>query len=336
MSRYLDTLPQPWTREVINTAILKSFTDARESIEETAGGRLWRSIGDLQDSLWIFQTSATQLLDEICVFEDRSRDPVFWQDVNSNHADAHARAVKRHIFNCTSSIMALVDHARAFQKKYPVVGYVDLLRESFSEPGLHSFLQGFRNYNTHWRIAEANWNIHHDFQTGKREARFIVSKPELLRWDGWCDGAKAYISNAQSHIDVYNVFSEYREHVQHFYSRHRGAVLDQYASAYQPYLEYKRLYEGLQKKYHWNMVLSHVPKTLNPYEYIGRYLTRRQAETLLALKHRSADQVDSLILMLGMNDFCDAALREKVLSLFKEAGDAVQPPPTNFGVGLKE
>ena len=39
MSRYLDTIPHPWTREVINTAIFKSFTDAREAIEETLGGK---------------------------------------------------------------------------------------------------------------------------------------------------------------------------------------------------------------------------------------------------------------------------------------------------------
>jgi hypothetical protein len=317
MSRYLDTMPHPWTREVINTAIFKSFTDAREAIEETPGGKLWRSLNDLQDSLWIFQTSTTELLDEICVFGDRSRDPVFWQSVNSNHADAHTRAVKRHIFNCTSSLMALVDHARVFQKSYPVDGYVDRLRESFSTPGLHSFLQCFRNYNTHWRVAEANWNIHSDFQTGGRATRFIVSKPELLRWDGWCQEAKKYIAEAPGHIDVYDVFSGYRGHAQQFYSWHRGTVLSQYASTYQPYLEYKRLHEGLQKKYHWNMILSHAPKTLNPYEYLVRYLTKPQFETLLALEHRSADQVDALIQMLGMSDFCDASLREKALSLFK-------------------
>ena len=71
------------------------------------------------------------------------------------------------------------------------------------------------------------------------------------------------------------------------------------------------------------MVLSHAPQTLNPYEYLGQYLPKRQFETLLALEHRSADQVDALIEMLGMRDFCDAALRTKALLLFRGPRDEV-------------
>lgn len=321
MNRYLDSVPHPWTREAINTALFKSFTEARESIENTPGGHLWRSLNDLQDSLWIFQKSTTELLDEICVFGDRSRDPVFWHD--TNRADAHTRAVKRYIFNCTSALMALVDHARAFQASYPVGEYGTHLRDSFPTPGLHSFLQCFRNYNTHWRVAETNWNIRRDFETGTREARFIIGKPELLRWNGWDAEARKYIANSPSHIDVYDVFSTYREHVQQFYAWHRGAALSQYSDTYQPYLEYKRLYEGLQKKYHWDMIISHAPKTLNPYQHLARYLSKSQVETLLALEHRSAAQVDALIAMLGMTEFCDAPLREKVILLFKGPGDEV-------------
>lgn len=315
MSRYLDSLPHPWTRDDIEKAIFANFTEARDAIEETPGGRLWQSFADLRDSRWMLQEAITDLLDEISLFGDRSLDPSFWHQAES--AELHKRAVKRYIFNATSSVMALVDHARNFQKSYPVHGYVAQLDKSFAVPGLHSFLQCFRNYNTHWRVAEANWNINKDFLTGVRDARFVVSKRELNRWSGWCVRAREYIQRAPDPIDIYNVFSEYRKSVHDFYSWHSGALLDQYASTYQPYLEYKRLHEGLRKKYYWNMLISHAPASANPYAYLGRHFTTKQLETLLALEHRSEAQVDAAITMLGMQDFCSPELRAKVLLLFK-------------------
>lgn len=319
MTRYLDTVPHPWTREIIETAIFRSSSDAREAIEDTDGGRLWRSLRDLEDSVWIFETSTGELLDEICLFGERSKNPAFWHEANANEAESHTRAVKRKLFNCTSSLMALVDHARKFQRHNPVENYADRVKATFSPPGLHDFLQCLRNYNTHWRIAQTHWIIRHDFRSNTREARFAVTKSELLLWEGWTAKASEYISAASDAIDVYAAFSTYRKHVQSFYAWHRGAVLDEYADALQRYLEYKRMYEGLQKKYSWNLVIGHAPKGLNPYQYIGQYLPRRQFERLLAYPHRSVEQVDALIQMLDMEEFCDEPLRQKVVELFRGA-----------------
>ena len=316
MTRYLDTIPQPWTRAVIETAIFKNFSDARDAIEATLGGKLWRSLHDLEDTVWIFETSTTELLDEISLFGDRSKNPAFWHQANRNEAESHTRAVKRKLFNCTSSLMALVDHARNFQRETPISGYSDRVKSVFSPPGLHDFLQCLRNYNTHWRIAQAHWTIQHNFQPNTREALFTVRRSELILWDGWTARAKEYISAIPDALDIYDVFSAYRKHVQSFYAWHRGAVLDEYAAILRPYLEYKRLYEGLQKKYNWNLVISHAPKSLNPYQYIGQYLPKHQLERLLAYPHRSDEQVHALIHMLDMEEFCDDALRQKVLALF--------------------
>ncbi len=317
MTRYLETLQHPWTRAAIETAIVKDFSDARDAIEGTPGGKLWRSLHDLQGTVWILEASTTELLDEICLFGERSKDPTFWHQINTSEAETHTRAVKRKLFNCTSSLMALVDHARNFQILTPIYGYSDRVKTVFSPPGLHDFLQCLRNYNTHWRIAQAHWTIQHDFRAHNRLARFTVTKSELLRWEGWTAKAQEYISAAPDAVDIYDVFSGYRKHVQSFYAWHKGAVLDAYAATLRPYLEYKRLYEGLQKKYKWNLVISQAPKSLNPYQYIGQYLPKHQFERLLAYEHRSEAQVDALIQMLDMEEFCDDALRHKILALFK-------------------
>ncbi|WP_162823708.1 hypothetical protein [Lysobacter sp. TY2-98] len=320
MNRYLDAIPHPWTREAIQQAIFTNFTEAREAIEDTPGGIFWRARLDLEDSLWMFDCSVTELLDEIAVFGERSQSPAFWQTADADQADAHKRAVKRYIFNCTSSLMALVDHARNFQTAYPVTGFRDHLQKCFRTPGLHSFLQCFRNYNTHWRVAEANWSIHSDFRSGHREARFVVSKRELLRWNGWSASARAYISAATDPIDIHATFAEYRRSAQDFYSWHRGAVLAQYSDTFRPYLEYKRLHQGVLKCLKWNALVSHAPKSVNPYTYIAQYLSKAQLEALLALEHGSEAQVDALMNALGIGDFCCPELRRKVASFFESFG----------------
>jgi hypothetical protein len=319
MTRYLDTIEHPWERDSIERAICESFIDAKECIDATPGGNLWRELSYLQDSLWIFETSATDLLDEICIFGERSKNPSFWDVSNAIEAEKHTRSVKRYIFHCTSSLMALVDHARKFQEETPVNGYLDQRKINFSTPGLHEFLQGLRNYNVHWRITQAHWNVEINFRPYSRKTQFLFSRQELLEWSGWTANARGFINNSKDHIDVYELFSDYRTQAQRFYEWHKGEVFDQFAYRIRPYLEYKRIYEGIQKKITLNMLISHTPKPANPYQYIERYLPQHQIETLLALEHRSVAQVDTLIRMLGIEDFCDEDLRKKLIAFVQPA-----------------
>ncbi|MCC8617671.1 hypothetical protein [Xanthomonas vesicatoria] len=318
---YLETESQPWSRDQIERAYFADFVRTPEVIEETAGGQLWRSLNDLEDTLWILQQSVTELFDEISLFSERSAGPGFWNEVNVELANRYARSVKRCIFNCTSSVMALVDHARRFESKYPTKGYKGKVVETFPSNGLHEFLQRLRNYNTHWRIAEANWMITHDFKRGVREASFVMEKKELLRWSDWNAGARAYLANAPETIDIRQVFSDYRRSVQHFYEWHRGEVISQYADSYQPYLEYKRIVSGIRKRILWNDVLSQSRVTSNPYVQLAKYIPKHQVENLLALDGRIDKQVESLMEMVCLQEFCDSDLRGKALAFFQRKID---------------
>lgn len=298
------------------TAIFKSFTDARAAIDDTPGGQLWRSLQELEDSVYTLGANITDLLDEISLFADRSKNPVFWHEADGSAAERHTRAVKRKLSNCTASLMALVDHARNFERNSPVPCYMDEIKKHFSPPELHEFLQCLRNYNIHWRIAQANWTISQGRESNSRHARFIVTKDELLAWGGWTAKAKDYIDSAEEAVDVYELFSTYRKHIQDFYTWHRGAVLTKYNAELRSYLEYKRLYEGISKKYNWNLVISHLPKTLNPLQYLSQYLPPHAVERVLAMPHQSKRQADELISLLDMDEFCDDVLRNKVYALF--------------------
>ena len=147
--------------------------------------------------------------------------------------------------------MTLVDHARIFERSYPVQGYAEKLSEEFSTPNLHAFLQDLRNFNSHWRIAEACWEIGTNLQTKSRIARFLVSKEDLLAWSGWKADARQFIRKADDKLDIYNLFETYRKHVTNFYEWHKGRVVEQYSEMIGEYLVYKRQYEGISKKYEW-------------------------------------------------------------------------------------
>lgn len=322
MTRYLDTAAQPWSRSDIETAIFHSFTDARAAIEETTGGTLWRSIKELEDSVWALDANTTDLLDEISLFAERSLSPSFWHVAEGSAADIHTKAVKRKLSNCTASVMALVEHARNFEREIPLPDYAEQRKKHFSPPGLHDFLQSLRNYNTHWRIAQTNWVISHGPSPEGRQARFVVTKKELLAWSGWTAKAKEYINSSTDPIDVHQLFFAYRKYVHSFYSWHRGAVLSTYSAELKPYLHYKRLYEGISKKYNWNLIVSHAPKGLNPFQYLAQYLSESSVERVLSLPHRSKEQVDAVINLMDMDEFCDDVLRKKVYELFGVADQA--------------
>jgi hypothetical protein len=316
MTIYLDKIQKPWSTDHIQAAIFDSFTDARKAIEKTPGGALWNSLLSLEDTRFIFEESVSDLLDEISLFADRSKNPAFWNRANSDQAEIHQRNVKRSLFYSTSALMALVDHARNFEHTYPVDGYIDKRSEAFTTPNLHAFLQDLRNFNSHWRIAEANWEISTDFQTKTRMARFLVSKEELLAWNKWNADARRFIEETGEKLDIYDLFKTYRKHVADFYEWHKGRVVDQYSSAIREYLAYKRDYEGITKKYHWNLIISHAPKDINPYQYLDRYLTAQQLEMILALPHRSKEQVHAIIQAFDMDGYCDDKLREKIEKIF--------------------
>lgn len=234
MTRYLDAIPEPWSVNDIRSAILHKIGEARRSIDDTAGGQLWAALEELSDTVWVFQESADELFQVISLFADRTRDPGFWDEANRINAEHFCREVKRKLFNCTTSVMALVEVSRTFNKKWPVTGYDEKVRACFATPGLHRFLQDLRNYNSHRRIVEVNWVINYDFKRGSRVARFVVGREDLLSWGGWKAEAKKFIDDSGDNVDVGATLFEYKGQVKSFYEWHKGAVLVEYAGSLHP------------------------------------------------------------------------------------------------------
>ncbi|MFY9963341.1 hypothetical protein [Pseudomonas sp.] len=317
MRGYLDTIPHPWTLNHIQNAMLSNFQEVAPAIDRTEGGKLWHDLKDLDDAIWILTTSIAELQDEISVFGERSKDGEFWSKTNEKDADRYVREVKRRLYYCTSAVMTLVDIARNFSKKWPVDGLAEKRAEIFSVAGLHEFLQRLRNYNSHWRIAKADWRIDYDFTVHTRTVKFLCAKEDLLKWDDWTVPSKIYIENCGENVDIYKAFSQYKNQVQQYYSWKKGMVLDRYSSILQPFFKYKRMHEGLQQARNWNSLLSSASSSSNPYQFIVQNFDRTQIETLLSYERNSEQQIEALIRTINMADFFDENLRNKINKFLK-------------------
>jgi hypothetical protein len=290
--------------------------EVKPSIDRTPGGKIWNDLTGLDDTAWIFYTSISELIDEICIFGERSKDAEFWNKSNEKTADHYTREVKRKLYYCTSSLMTLVDIARNFDKRHKIDGSSIKRSEIFTTPGLHNFLQDLRNFNTHWRIAEANWSIKYDMENGTRTAHFQIDKKDLLAWSSWTANAKKYIQELEESVDVYKILTTYKKQAQEYYAWHKGAVIEQNSEALQQYFEYTRIHEGLRQYQKWNMLLSHAKSDTNPYQYLAKFLSNSQIELVLSYPKQTEQQVDALIRTVDTYQICDKNLKAKLMKVF--------------------
>jgi hypothetical protein len=310
---------QPWSQQDIERALFDNFTEAQTSIDETEGGRLWGQLDELQDSLWIFDNAVTDLLDTISQFAERSSHIQFWQSPVLKHDQNFTNLVKLKMFQATSALAALVDHARNFQKKWNLPAFDEKRKTIFGDDGLHEFLKCLRNYNSHWRVATAEWRIHSDPHTGERKAAFILRKKELLAWENWSAEARHFIDSNAGDTNVHGAFSAYRLRARQFYEWHKGQVIAARYPLLSRYFSYRRILRGLQRKHHWNLLLAHVKADINPYQYFDRYLTQEQIERVLSCAPGSDAQIDALAQALDMHEFINEPLREKLRKLLAAA-----------------
>ncbi|MCP2054329.1 UNVERIFIED_ORG: hypothetical protein J3D59_004189 [Pseudomonas fluorescens] len=323
MTGYLDTIPHPWNRNHIMAAMTQNFAEVKPSIDRTPGGKIWNDLKELDDTVWIFYTSISELIDEICIFGERSKNADFWNSMNEKTADHYTREVKRKLYYCTSSLMTLVEVARNFDTRHEIDGTGTKRTEIFNTPGLHNFLQDLRNFSTHWRIAKANWSINFDMEKFTRTAHFVIPKNDLLEWSKWSPNAKQFIQDLDENVDVYEILTKYKKQAQKYYAWHKGAVIVQRAQELQQYFEYTKIHEGIRQYQKWNMILSHVKADINPFEYLARFLTTSQIETVLSYPRNSEVQVDALIRAVDTYQICDNNMKAKLMEVF-----SVVPPPT--------
>ena len=275
---------------------------------------LWSDLSVLSDCLKILNSCANDVLDTISEFSHVTTKPGFWNLIYTLEQERYTNQLKKHVFCATSSAMALVDHERRFSEKYPVDGLTQKRNECFGNAGLHSFIQGLRNYVVHVKIVEANWCISWEGENKTRDVKFIFYANDLLEFKKWKPEAKQLIDQNQDGINVYQIFHSYLKCANDYYSWHKAKVIAKYSAVLKGYFVYERHLNKVKEKTTWNLIISHFKEGLDVFQYLDKYLTPQQIEDVLGYENGSQQQVDRLIEIIDVYKACDDKLRGKIYS----------------------
>lgn len=310
MRTSLKSIKEPWSLVDIRDAYFCDFRETEEIIEATEGGRLWNELKSLNESVWLLDSCTSDLLDEVADFAHQMTKDGFWNRLNQPYREISERRVKKFIFCTSSAAMALVAHARNFNDNFPCPDFDKERAERFGDSGIHEFVQKLRNYISHWRMAEANWEI--TWTDKSRDVKFILKSDELLGWDGWSVFAKKFIESSGEKIDVYVLFNKYNDIASKLYQWHKTKTLAAWHVTLSSYFQYKKWLNQVRDRTSWNLIISHIPKGKDPYEYLGKYLTDEQTEEVFSCEYKTTEQVERLIEILDLHGACDEELRGKI------------------------
>lgn len=306
----------PWSEAQIHASVFRDFQKTRATIDSLTGGLLHEKLGELKTSLNIFTDSVADLRQSIGAFKVEATRPGFWSEVTERERDTLEVKIQRGIFSSSSSAMALVDHTRAFADQYPVERYEIKTKEAFANNPEHRFVHSLRRCINHVRMTPANWTIKTD--ADGTSVFFTLTDDILFKWGDWHKLARQYIENSSGEVNVDELFESYIQRVNKFHRWFSAQVWEKYHADLSRFYAAKRAYERTQSQSSWNLLVRQValPSKLNPYEYIGTFLTEKQLEEVLSLPFRSRAQVDRIISLVDEYGACDSELRENIHKLF--------------------
>jgi hypothetical protein len=212
--------------------------------------------------------------------------------------------------------MALVEHSRRTVKNITIPGYKKRVAERFANNEEHRFIQALRDYVVHRRMVEANWLV--SWSAEGRNCQFLLNQDELLSWDKWDALSGAFIKRHPKGIDVEGLFKNYRDRVESFHGWFREALCAAAEPDLSEYRRYQQMLDRFSAKAEYRVLLEQVviPKGLDPYDYLDRFLTEDEMDEVLRLRLRSRRQVDRIIEIVDEYGACDAELRKTVYKVF--------------------
>lgn len=307
---------RPWTKEQIIVSTFQDLTATLRIIDSLPGGITASELEAVHLSLNIFLDATYDLLSSINSFKGESERPDFWNRTRRADFEILELRIQRGVFSATMAAMALVDHSRIFAGKYPIELYHEKVKECFSEDPLHRFVQKFRNFMTHVRITKSNWVVKHDKQG--RSVFFFLTQEDLNKWDEWDAPSKSYIASNPEGVNVEQLFDDYSKKLKLFHDWFRSQVWQKHSEELREFFDLKKTYNAVNVRSTWNLLIKQVflQKKIDPYMYLGRYLSNNEIEEILSLPFRSKRQVDRIIEIVDEYGACNEGLRKAVYELF--------------------
>jgi len=300
----------PWDKEHLRRCYFRDFRQTRHELDQFEGGVIFNELKSLRLSLSIFVDAVDDLMTLINRFKFESSRPEFWHQTNRHSYTQIETKIQRGMLSSAMCAMALVDHSRAFVKKYPIDGYEEQVAACFQKDDRHRFIHSLRVGITHLGVTKANWEI--NVSKEGRTVSFLLRKDDLLRWNNWNAQAKSFILAHEKGVDVEALFEAYSRHVEKFHNWFRISLFNKYGATLSEYLRYLRIVNSFESQANWNLLLKQIvpQQKIDPYMYLGQYLTEEQLEDVFSLPFRSKEQIDRIIALVDVYRVCTNELRE--------------------------
>lgn len=136
-------------------------------------------------------------------------------DVDPSFRFKLQKRISRHLLNYLSSIFAVVDYSRKSLEDYlsknkNIYDLYSKKKDSFfKEDPRHRFIQGLRNYTSHYTYIKIGSELSNNVEWTKPKKSIYVLKSEILKWDKWCSKSKTFINSKEEKIRLNEILKDH-------------------------------------------------------------------------------------------------------------------------------
>jgi hypothetical protein len=172
-------------------------------------------------TLNIFSMNAKELTDALKVVSTPQVAIQLMAEKNRGAGTQAHREVIRLFHNFLAGAMTLVDQTRVFiEEHYSATNLADLYKAEvtsrFASSGVHTFIQGLRNFMLHKGLPNSEQHI--TFTKGKDfECGIRISREELEEYNRWTSNARKFLETQPDKIVLSDICLKYEELVLTFH-----------------------------------------------------------------------------------------------------------------------
>lgn len=309
--------PLPWGREVVEAAVWRYKTDVFRFIEEHPGYEYLRRLESLKSILMVFKRSVSRFEELFNKFETQASDGTLFLRMNRGKLQNFELEAQEALYIFVASSMSLVDQSRILSEKIEISGYSDE-KKVFANSPEHKFIQELRVDLIHLRLHQPNWETSRGRKTSFR-ATFKIWVNDLKRLGEYAKLAQEFVTDNSTGIDLRELIPSYNEKVITFHEWFHSEIEKTVGEQIQDYQRCVNIAKSVSEKSFWQMLFKQIvlPKKLDPYDYLDRYLSPNELEEVGRFPKRSIAQVERIISFIDEHGACDDELRALVHSAFQ-------------------
>jgi hypothetical protein len=313
--------PPPWSTEDIEYVTFRNLKHVQTRLCDHPGRPVKEQLDSIQSVLRLFNKTANAFLANIERFHVEAHTNNLFRRTRGDERRALKEELQEGLYVFTSCATTLADQTRTMSRLADISGYTDRKDAAFANNPLHRFIQELRVDVVHVTFHDPSWRLVAGDPSDRRTT-FLLHSSELNRAKDYKPLARQYLSQNPKGVDLGLLVRSYRDQVNEFHEWLRTALYASIGERIQDYERTARIIRAIGSRTWWRLILSQVviQRKRDPYGYLDQYLTAAELAEILALPHRSKQQVDRVIELVDEDGACNDELRAVVYEAFGVEG----------------